>query len=137
MSRQFLGWHWVTDANKRGAFFYEPEKGTYVCHYIDELPCEKCKSERQSIRKTQVKPKQATYLTNIQWKGTDLCMDFNCPCGQYSHFDGITFNYIKCFKCGQNYQLSHEISITPVDEKETIGGGLLDIDQLELNNGEN
>ena len=28
-------------------------------------------------------------MTFIQWKGTDLCMDFYCPeCGDHSHFDG-------------------------------------------------
>lgn len=24
----------------------------------------------------------------IQWKGTDVCMDFHCECGAHCHFDG-------------------------------------------------
>ena len=66
------------------------------------------------------------YVTNVQWKGTDLCMDFNCPnCEQNSHFDGITFGFIKCFKCETNFQLQPEIAFSEVTEAETFGGGLV------------
>jgi len=77
-----------------------------------------------------------TYQINVQWKGTDVCLDFNCPCGQFSHIDGFTFSYIKCFACGQNYKLASEIPFEAVDESETVGGGLIDVDQLDLIKGE-
>ena len=27
--------------------------------------------------------------TFIQWKGTDVCMDFHCKCGAHLHIDGM------------------------------------------------
>ena len=39
----------------------------------------------------------------IQWKGTDVCMDFYCSCGGYGHIDGMFVYYIKCADCGQVY----------------------------------
>lgn len=30
----------------------------------------------------------------IQWKGTDVCMDFHCECGVHMHFDG-DFAFVK------------------------------------------
>lgn len=36
----------------------------------------------------------------IQWKGTDVCMDVHCKCGEHSHLDAEFAYYIKCPKCG-------------------------------------
>ena len=36
----------------------------------------------------------------IQWKGTDVCFDFYCECGQQSHFDGYFAYSIQCPACG-------------------------------------
>jgi len=35
----------------------------------------------------------------IQWKGTDVCMDFQCECGQHYHIDAEFCYAIKCVKC--------------------------------------
>lgn len=37
----------------------------------------------------------------IQWKNTDLCMDFYCDCGAHGHFDGFFAYAVECAHCGQ------------------------------------
>ena len=50
------------------------------------------------------------WVTNIQWKGTDLCMDFVCPkCGTYDHFDGFFLWEIKCESCGTIWEMPTDI----------------------------
>ncbi len=41
----------------------------------------------------------------IQWKGTDVCMDFWCKCGAQGHFDGDFAYTVKCGKCGTVYEM--------------------------------
>lgn len=36
----------------------------------------------------------------IQWKGTDVCLDYYCECGEQSHFDGYFAYRLKCPYCG-------------------------------------
>ena len=39
--------------------------------------------------------------TYIQWKGTDVCMDFTCECGALSHFDAEFLYFVKCPNCSR------------------------------------
>jgi len=41
----------------------------------------------------------------IQWKGTDVCMDFYCDCGAQGHFDGDFAYAVKCQHCGQAWEM--------------------------------
>ena len=41
----------------------------------------------------------------IQWKGTDVCMDFHCDCGEHNHFDGGFAYVVKCAKCRQEWEM--------------------------------
>lgn len=41
----------------------------------------------------------------VQWKGTDVCMDFHCECGEHNHFDGYFAYVVKCAKCGQEWEM--------------------------------
>lgn len=51
-----------------------------------------------------------SYTTFIQWKGTDLCMDFHCPaCGEHSHYDGMFAYHIKCGECEAVFKMPSEI----------------------------
>lgn len=55
------------------------------------------------------------FTTNIQWKGTDVCMDFNCPeCKGYSHIDGFFANYIRCLHCKAVYQMPTDLPVERV-----------------------
>lgn len=52
-----------------------------------------------------------TWTTFIQWKGTDLCMDFYCPkCNKHSHFDGMFAYAIRCSACGVDWKMPTDIS---------------------------
>ena len=55
----------------------------------------------------------------IQWKGTDVCMDFHCSCqegdGYSSHFDGYFAYAVKCPKCGAVYELGSSVEIRRVE----------------------
>lgn len=35
----------------------------------------------------------------IQWKGTEVCMDFYCECGAHLHFDGFFAYAMRCPHC--------------------------------------
>ena len=53
-----------------------------------------------------------SYETFIQWKGTDLCMDFICPkCKSGHHFDGYGFYTIICPICKTEFELGTSIKL--------------------------
>ncbi len=41
----------------------------------------------------------------VQWKGTDVCMDFYCDCGAHGHFDGFFAYTVKCQHCGTTWEM--------------------------------
>lgn len=41
----------------------------------------------------------------IQWKGTDVCMDFYCECGAHCHFDGDFAYTVKCPHCETVFEM--------------------------------
>ena len=41
----------------------------------------------------------------IQWKGTDVCMDFWCECGAHCHFDGDFAYTVKCPHCSTVWEM--------------------------------
>lgn len=50
--------------------------------------------------------------TFIQWKGTDLCMDFHCPeCEAHSHFDGFFAYHVQCPNCGTFFKMPTDIEV--------------------------
>ncbi len=41
----------------------------------------------------------------IQWKGTDVCMDFHCECGARHHIDASFVYAVKCHECGAIWEM--------------------------------
>jgi len=41
----------------------------------------------------------------VQWKGTDVCMDFNCECGDFGHLDTMFAYFVKCQSCGTVWEM--------------------------------
>jgi hypothetical protein len=57
--------------------------------------------------------------TFIQWKNTDLCMDFWCPeCDNHSHFDGYLAYQIQCPYCGAIWRLGDSVTIEPGSDSD-------------------
>ena len=54
----------------------------------------------------------------IQFKGTDLCMDVYCKCGEHTHIDGDFLYFIKCGNCGTIYELNGHIELIERENSE-------------------
>ena len=54
----------------------------------------------------------------IQWKGTDVCMDVHCICGNLGHIDGDFAYRIRCKACGQTYCVTGDVELIAIDEKD-------------------
>ena len=50
----------------------------------------------------------------IQWKGTDVCMDLNCKCGELSHIDAEFAYNVQCPFCGTVYFCNGHIELIEV-----------------------
>lgn len=55
--------------------------------------------------------------TFIQWKGTDVCMDFHCECGAHCHFDGDFAYVVKCPHCGTAWEMPCHVFPRKVDSR--------------------
>ena len=47
----------------------------------------------------------------IQYKGTDICLDFHCSCGTDGHFDGDFAYALRCAGCGKTFAMPHSIEL--------------------------
>ena len=54
----------------------------------------------------------------IQWKGTDVCIDLHCICGNFGHLDGDFFYGWRCSECGQHYAVGQTIKMIPLTSEE-------------------
>lgn len=53
----------------------------------------------------------------IQWKGTDVCMDFYCECGAHCHFDGYFAYAVKCPHCKTIWEMPCYVKPRKADER--------------------
>ncbi len=53
----------------------------------------------------------------VQWKGTDVCMDFHCECGAHCHFDGYFAYTVKCLHCETVWEMPQTIYPRKVNSK--------------------
>jgi len=58
----------------------------------------------------------------IQWKGTDVCMDCYCVCGDQFHIDSDFTYAVKCPHCGQVYEMSSMIEMRALATAEQWSG---------------
>lgn len=52
----------------------------------------------------------------IQWKGTNVCMDIYCKCGEEYHIDSDFVYGVECPKCGTKYMCNGHIELIEVDK---------------------
>ena len=50
----------------------------------------------------------------IHWKGTDVCIDLYCDCGEHQHFDGDYLYSWVCGNCGTVWEMGTEVSMTKI-----------------------
>lgn len=54
--------------------------------------------------------------TFIQWKGTNVCMDWICPvCDEQYHVDADFCYFLKCLECGSLFKVGTAVSLTLQD----------------------
>lgn len=53
----------------------------------------------------------------IQWKGTDVCLDLHCECGNLGHIDADFAYHIKCGKCGAVYFANGHIELIKLEKE--------------------
>ena len=70
--------------------------------------------------------------TFIQWKGTDVCVDIYCTCGEQCHFDGMFMYYVRCPHCQAAYQVGSRVSLTRLSEAEERALGPLGDDTIKV-----
>jgi len=52
----------------------------------------------------------------IQWKGTEVCMDIHCDCGELTHVDGDFAYVIICGACGKKYFVNGHVELIEIEE---------------------
>jgi hypothetical protein len=58
----------------------------------------------------------------IQWKGTDVCMDCYCICGESFHVDDDFTYAVQCPYCERRYEMSAVIEMREMHADETWNG---------------
>lgn len=54
----------------------------------------------------------------VQWKGTNVCMDVHCPCGQSTHIDDDFVYYVECGACGKRFMVNGHVELVPLTDEE-------------------
>lgn len=57
----------------------------------------------------------------IQWKGTDVCMDVHCKCGELCHVDASYTYCVKCGSCGTVYWCNGHIELIEMESEPEEG----------------
>lgn len=63
----------------------------------------------------------------IQWKGTDVCMDFECSCGHGNHYDGFFAQFVQCSSCNAVFQLGTQVRAFRLEGREPFMEPLKDV----------
>lgn len=58
----------------------------------------------------------------IQWKGTDVCLDFYCQqCGMSSHYDGDFAYSLRCVYCDAVFAMPHSLPLVLTTDPAEVG----------------
>lgn len=58
----------------------------------------------------------------IQWKGTNVCMDCQCLCGESFHVDAEFAYGVQCPYCSRRYEMSGHVKMREMDIAEIWDG---------------
>jgi hypothetical protein len=90
---------------------------------VQELPCKHCAPGQPcaTYRGTFDPVPGSDAETFIQWKGTDVCIDFYCPCDADvggGHFDGFFGYFLRCPNCGAVYEMGTQVKARRLGDDE-------------------
>jgi hypothetical protein len=54
----------------------------------------------------------------IQWKGTNVCVDLHCRCGNADHVDMDFMYFVRCAACGTVYAVGQNIKLIPLTDEQ-------------------
>lgn len=66
----------------------------------------------------------------VQWKGTNVCCDIYCDCGEQSHHDGDFFYFFKCPGCGQVWETGTHVAIYKVTDNRAAHVNIVDVESI-------
>lgn len=83
-------------------------------------------------------PEEPGWTTFIQYKNTELCMDFNCTeCGSSNHYDAAFAHLIKCGGCSAVFQMPTDVPLRLVTARSPATfDGWTPVEPTEWNNGD-
>lgn len=129
--------HYIEHATKAGkADDFFPVWGADLLSMLTELRELRAAAEWRDLGFVEAKdlPDPHTFL---QWKGTDVCMDFHCECGAHCHFDGDFAYAVKCPHCGTVWQMPCHMFPRKADARtypyHVENAKLLDVDEDHTN----
>ena len=64
---------------------------------------------------------------SFQHKGTDICMDVQCECGELGHVDGYFVYIYQCPQCMNKYIINHSIKLMPVADYLVRNSGFIPV----------
>jgi hypothetical protein len=65
----------------------------------------------------------------LQWKGTDACLDFRCPCGARGHFDGDFAYYLRCPICERTWELQYNLRARLIEDSSHVSVHDVDVEE--------
>lgn len=68
----------------------------------------------------------------IQWKGTDVCADYYCVCGESFHLDSDFAYAVQCPYCQRRYEVSSVIDLREMLPEEVWEGCEIKIGEREV-----
>jgi hypothetical protein len=67
----------------------------------------------------------------VQWKGTEVCIDIHCDCGERGHYDGDFAYAVRCRNCGKIWALGQCVKLLPLTEKQAEGFNVKEMNDPE------
>lgn len=58
----------------------------------------------------------------IQWKGTNVCADYQCLCGRSFHLDAEFAYAVQCPSCERRYEVSSHVELREIPPDEEWDG---------------
>jgi len=57
----------------------------------------------------------------IQWKGTAVCADIHCTCGEHFHIDDEFMYFVCCPKCKTIFEVGCHVALRPATAERLRG----------------